>query len=227
MVALRGWVQTLSSLLMPRLASERPPMGQKIQSYLPIGTLRRKSLKENHRWIMTTDTIGRGDQPMLPRGIRGDSRRHQRGITRAWVRAKEGLGLARGSRARLWVGPFPWARAEHLRRSELGWGTSGDRCFPAQPSLRGHDRPEAGSPESAMEVGGDTRKVQASFYWQAAIFCPQVNLGYTKSSPFHNRICDWKICLQYMKIHEDYRALHLKIVRASWWRWKRRVKKLA
>ena len=137
MVALRGWVQMLSSLLMPRLASERPPMGQKIQSYLPIGTLRRKSLKENHTWIMTTDTIGRGDQPMLPRGIRGDSRRHQRGITRAWVRAKEGLGAARGSRARLWVGPFPWARAEHLRRSESGWGTSGDHCFPTQPSLRG------------------------------------------------------------------------------------------
>ena len=74
MVALRGWVQTLSSLPMPRLGSERPPLGQKIQSYSPTGTLRRDSLKENHSWIMTTDTIGRGNHPMLPQGIRGDSR---------------------------------------------------------------------------------------------------------------------------------------------------------
>ena len=92
--------------------------------------------------------------------------------------AEEGLGPTRGSRARLWVGFFPWAQAEHLRRSGWGGSTPGDHCFPTQPSLRGHNRPEAGSLESAMEVEGDTWKGWMPLYWQARIFfCPQVGLG--------------------------------------------------
>ena len=106
----------------------------------------------------------------------GHQRRQQSHLMPEWGQKKAWAQLGAPGRG------CGWAPSHEPRPStsgDLGWGggTPGDRCFPTQPSLRGHNRPEAGSLESAMEVEGDTWKGWMPLYWQARIFCPQVGLG--------------------------------------------------